>query len=62
MESVSRISVKESSVFAASNADPRLAQCAQLLLGQAHLVESGSIPDQAAFATTLVDIMRRAAT
>lgn len=47
-------------VFAASSADPRIAQISQLLLGQAHLIESGTVPDQAAFTSTLVDVMLRA--
>ncbi len=51
---------KLQAIFLASNADPRLEQCAKLLLGQAHLVESGTVPDQAAFAATLIDIMLRA--
>ena len=39
--------------------DPRLKLYADLLLGQAHLAESGQLPDPAAFSQTLADIMVR---
>ena len=51
---------KLQAIFTESNADPRLEQCAKLLLGQAHLAESGTLPDQPAFTQALVDIMLRA--
>lgn len=47
-------------IYAASKTDPRLEQCAKLLLGQAHLAESGALPDPAAFSQTLSDLMLRA--
>src|SRR6185436_9020673 len=40
---------KLQAVFAESKADPRLATYAQLLLGQAHLADSGQLPDPATF-------------
>jgi molecular chaperone HtpG len=48
---------KLQSIFAASNADPRLALYARLLLGQAHLADSGQLPDPAAFSQALADVM-----
>ena len=47
-------------VFAANNKDPRLGTYAQLLLGQAHLAESGQLPDPAAFSKTLAEVMANA--
>ena len=47
-------------VFATDNKDPRLALYARLLLGQAHLAESGQLPDPAAFSQVLTDVMGRA--
>jgi molecular chaperone HtpG len=47
-------------VFAADNKDPRLTLYAQLLLGQAHLADSGQLPDPAAFSKVLAEIMGRA--
>jgi molecular chaperone HtpG len=47
-------------VFAADNADPRLKLHAELLLGQAHLAESGQVPDPLAFSQVLADVMLRA--
>ena len=44
-------------VFAANNKDPRLDLYAQLLLGQAHLAETGQLPDPAAFSRVLADVM-----
>jgi len=44
-------------VFAANNKDPRLELYAQLLLGQAHLAETGQLPDPAAFSQVLADVM-----
>ena len=47
------------SVFAESSTDPRLALYAQLLLGQAHLADSGQLPDPEAFSKALGDVMLR---
>ena len=47
-------------VFIENKEDPRLALYAQLLLGQAHLAESGQVPDPAAFSKVLADVMLRA--
>jgi molecular chaperone HtpG len=47
-------------VFAANNKDPRLSSYAQLLLGQAHLAESGQMPDPAAFSKILSEVMTSA--
>ena len=47
-------------IFAESAADPRLEQCAKLLYGQAHLAESGTLPDLTTFNQALTDIMLRA--
>jgi molecular chaperone HtpG len=47
-------------VFAANNKDARLATYAQLLLGQAHLAESGQVPDPAAFSKILAEVMTSA--
>jgi molecular chaperone HtpG len=44
-------------VFAESKADPRLGLYAELLLGQAHLADSGQLPDPAAFSRALADVM-----
>ncbi|HEX3481421.1 MAG TPA: molecular chaperone HtpG [Kofleriaceae bacterium] len=44
-------------LFAANKADPRLATYAQVLLGQAHLADSGQLPDPAGFARALGDLM-----
>ncbi len=44
-------------LFAANKADPRLALYAQILLGQAHLADSGQLPDPAAFSRALGDLM-----
>ena len=46
-------------VFAANNKDPRLDLYAQLLLGQAHLAETGQLPDPAAFSRVLADVMNQ---
>ena len=51
---------KLQAIFAESQNDPRLEQCAKLLLGQAHLAESGALPDSAAFTNALTEIMLRA--
>jgi molecular chaperone HtpG len=51
---------KLQAVFTENKTDPRLEQCAKLLLGQAHLAESGTLPDQLAFGHALVEIMLRA--
>jgi molecular chaperone HtpG len=47
-------------LFAENKDDPRLALYARLLLGQAHLAESGQVPDPAAFSQVLADVMMRA--
>jgi molecular chaperone HtpG len=51
---------KLESVFKADPADPRLELWAKLLLGQAHLAESGQVPDPVAFSKVLADVMTRA--
>jgi molecular chaperone HtpG len=48
---------KLQAIFAESKADPRLALYAKLLLGQAHLADSGQLPDPAAFSQALADVM-----
>ena len=45
--------------MAVGQADPRLALYAELLFGQAHLADSGQVPDPAAFARALTDLMVR---
>jgi molecular chaperone HtpG len=47
-------------IFAESKGDPRLALYAELLYGQAHLADSGQVPDPAAFSRALADLMTRA--
>jgi molecular chaperone HtpG len=47
-------------LFVENRADPRLALYADLLLGQAHLAESGQLPDPASFSKVLGDVMMRA--
>ena len=47
-------------VFSADNKDARLGLYAQLLLGQAHLAESGQLPDPAGFSRVLAEVMGRA--
>ena len=51
---------KLKAIFLEDKADPRLKMYAALLLGQAHLAESGQLPDPAAFSKALADIMLRA--
>jgi len=51
---------KLESVFKADRNDPRLELYAKLLLGQAHLAESGQVPDPVAFSKVLADVMVRA--
>ncbi len=46
-------------IFRESSADPRLGLYAQLLLGQAHLADSGQVPDPAAFSAAITDVMVR---
>jgi molecular chaperone HtpG len=48
------------SLFAGDPSDPRLKLYADLLLGQAHLAESGQLPDPAAFSKVLAELMQRA--
>ena len=47
-------------IFAESKADPRLALYAELLFGQAHLADSGHVPDPTAFGRALAELMVRA--
>ena len=47
-------------MFTESSADPRLATYAKLLLGQAYLADTGTVPDPVAFAAALSDLMQRA--
>ena len=51
---------KLEAVFKANHADARLELYTKLLLGQAHLAESGQVPDPIAFSRVLVDVMARA--
>jgi molecular chaperone HtpG len=51
---------KLQAIFSENNADPRLKLFADLLLGQAHLAESGQVPDPAAFSNLLAEMMLRA--
>ena len=51
---------KLQSLFTENKADPRLGACAKLLLGQAHLADSGQLPDSRSFNEALADIMLRA--
>jgi molecular chaperone HtpG len=44
-------------LFTSNKADPRLATYAEVLLGQAHLADSGQLPDPAGFARALGDLM-----
>ncbi|HET6346438.1 MAG TPA: molecular chaperone HtpG, partial [Myxococcota bacterium] len=44
-------------VYEEDRQDPRLARYAELLLGQAHLAESGQLPDPAAFSKVLAEVM-----
>jgi molecular chaperone HtpG len=47
------------SVFLENKEDPRLKLYAELFLGQAHLAESGQLPDPGAFSHVLADVMLR---
>jgi molecular chaperone HtpG len=51
---------KLQAIFAENKDDPRLGVYAKLLLGQAHLAETGQLPDPAAFTTALGEVMLRA--
>jgi molecular chaperone HtpG len=51
---------KLQTIFVESRSDPRLSECAKLLYGQAHLAESGTVPDLTTFNQALTDIMLRA--
>jgi molecular chaperone HtpG len=51
---------KLQAVFAEDKTDPRLALYAKLLLGQAHLADSGQLPDPEGFSKALADVMLRA--
>jgi molecular chaperone HtpG len=48
---------KLQAIFAENKADPRLDLYAELLLGQAHLADSGQLPDPAAFSRAVADVM-----
>jgi molecular chaperone HtpG len=48
---------KLAALFAENKADPRLGLYAELFLGQAHLADSGQLPDPAAFSRALGDVM-----
>jgi molecular chaperone HtpG len=48
---------KLQALFAESKDDPRLAAYARVLLGQAHLADSGQLPDPDAFSKALTEIM-----
>jgi molecular chaperone HtpG len=48
---------KLQTLFAENKADPRLGLYAEVLLGQAHLADSGQLPDPTAFSRALADIM-----
>ena len=48
---------KLQALFAENKADPRLGLYAELFLGQAHLADSGQLPDPAAFSRALADVM-----
>jgi molecular chaperone HtpG len=51
---------KLQAIFKESPTDPRLKLYADLLLGQAHLADSGQLPDPAAYAKAVADVMVRA--
>jgi len=51
---------KLQAIFQENSADPRLKLYADLLLGQAHLAESGQVPDPAAFSKVVEEVMLRA--
>jgi molecular chaperone HtpG len=48
---------KLAAIFQGNPADSRLKLYAELLLGQAHLAESGELPDPSAFSKVLADVM-----
>jgi molecular chaperone HtpG len=48
---------KLQTLFAENKADPRLQLYAELFLGQAHLADSGQLPDPGAFSRALADVM-----
>jgi molecular chaperone HtpG len=51
---------KLQAMYQESKTDPRLKLYADLLLGQAHLADSGQVPDPAAFSKAVSEIMLRA--
>jgi len=51
---------KLSALFAENKADPRLGLYAELFLGQAHLADTGQLPDPAAFSHALAEVMKHA--
>jgi molecular chaperone HtpG len=48
---------KLQAMFTESKSDPRLASYARVLLGQAHLADSGQLPDPEAFSKALTELM-----
>ena len=54
-----RLRPSELAAFRADASDPRLAIYARLLLGQAHLADSGQLPDSDSFSRSLADLMLR---
>ncbi len=48
---------KLQAMFVESKSDPRLASYARVLLGQAHLADSGQLPDPDAFSKALTELM-----
>ena len=48
---------KLQAIFAEGKSDPRLASYARVLLGQAHLADSGQLPDPDAFSKALTELM-----
>jgi molecular chaperone HtpG len=51
---------KLAAIFQENKEDPRLKMYAELLLGQAHLADSGEVPDPAGFSKLLAEVMQRA--
>jgi molecular chaperone HtpG len=52
---------KLQAIFVENKADPRLALAAKLLLGQAHLADSGQLPDPVGFGNALTELLLRIA-
>src|SRR5262249_51897362 len=51
------VTAKLEAIFRHDSADPRLAACAQVLLGQAHLADGGQVPRADAFSQALTELM-----